>query len=366
MGKGKVTSDVFGGRKSLDTTWRTPEWILERVRALFKGPIPFDPSTGVDNPTRALRYCAGPPGTLFAEATTLRCVTCAARPTCERCSDGHRLYHVLGEGLDVSEACRPNPQPAGTPRCEGCCEVGCVPPDRCPSCWLMRQNGLEVSWLAHGPFYVNPPFGKAWTVKLGDEVAQGARGVALLPANRFEESWLHRVLSAASCVCYVDGTPFQQALKSKKRVAFISSKDGKPIDKNPFATQILGFGFMPDEWCEAMEPLGPCYAQARISRKIEELAPTPLGRKADVGAATDVIATNLQGRLARGFHQDAIEAAEKAWRENPDELREIHAAVEAAQPTLRPWADRSNDAPYHPIVNPLGANVDAFGGSDYP
>lgn len=53
-------------RKSIDTTWRTPEYILERARAYFGGPIPFDPATGPENPTKALRYCAGPSGTLFA------------------------------------------------------------------------------------------------------------------------------------------------------------------------------------------------------------------------------------------------------------------------------------------------------------
>lgn len=53
-------------RVSLDNTWRTPESILERVRAYFGGVIPFDPATGPENPTRAHRFCAGAPGTLFA------------------------------------------------------------------------------------------------------------------------------------------------------------------------------------------------------------------------------------------------------------------------------------------------------------
>lgn len=53
-------------RVSLDNTWRTPESILDAARAYFGGPIPFDPATGPENPTSALRFCAGPPGTMFA------------------------------------------------------------------------------------------------------------------------------------------------------------------------------------------------------------------------------------------------------------------------------------------------------------
>lgn len=56
-------------RKSADTTWKTPEYVLERVRSYFCGPIPFDPATAPDNPTQAIRFCAGPAGTLFAKDT---------------------------------------------------------------------------------------------------------------------------------------------------------------------------------------------------------------------------------------------------------------------------------------------------------
>lgn len=34
--------------------WRTPDWILERVRKVFKGAIHLDPATSPDNPTNAL------------------------------------------------------------------------------------------------------------------------------------------------------------------------------------------------------------------------------------------------------------------------------------------------------------------------
>lgn len=35
--------------------WRTPEYLLDRVRTYFGGPIPLDPATAPDNPTRAER-----------------------------------------------------------------------------------------------------------------------------------------------------------------------------------------------------------------------------------------------------------------------------------------------------------------------
>jgi hypothetical protein len=53
-------------RKSLDNSWQTPPEVLDRVRAYFGGEIPFDPATAPNNPTRSLRFCAGPSGTMFA------------------------------------------------------------------------------------------------------------------------------------------------------------------------------------------------------------------------------------------------------------------------------------------------------------
>ena len=41
---------------SLDTTWQTPEWVLERIRQYYGGPIPFDVATAPDNPTKALGF----------------------------------------------------------------------------------------------------------------------------------------------------------------------------------------------------------------------------------------------------------------------------------------------------------------------
>lgn len=67
MGQPKVKA---GGhhRAALDNTWQTPARELDAVREYFGGPIPFDPATCPSNPTKALQFCAGPPGTIFAES----------------------------------------------------------------------------------------------------------------------------------------------------------------------------------------------------------------------------------------------------------------------------------------------------------
>lgn len=69
MSRAKVQA---GGiiRSAIDTTWQTPEWLLEVVRPIFPDRvIPFDPATAPNNPTKAERFCAGPAGTLFAKDT---------------------------------------------------------------------------------------------------------------------------------------------------------------------------------------------------------------------------------------------------------------------------------------------------------
>lgn len=43
-----------------DLDYQTPENILACVRDYFGGPIPLDPATAPDNPTKALHFCAGP------------------------------------------------------------------------------------------------------------------------------------------------------------------------------------------------------------------------------------------------------------------------------------------------------------------
>lgn len=185
-------------RKSIDTTWRTPEYILACARVYFGGPIPFDPATGTANPTNASRFCAGPAGTLFA-----------------------------GESLE-------------------------------------SKNGLEVDWAEHGPVWVNPPFSKEWTVKIGKEAAGGAEIVALLPCNRFETDYMHETLARAEVVCWVNAKPFQHGLRNPNRIAFISNADGQPVDANPYASMILGFNVDVDRFAVAFKPLGLCQALGAI------------------------------------------------------------------------------------------------------
>lgn len=166
-------------RKSIDSTWRTPEYVLERARHYFGGPIPFDPATGPENPTKAVRFCAGPAGTLFA-----------------------------GDSLE-------------------------------------SKNGLEVEW--EHPTWVNPPFSKEWTVKIGKEARDGSEIVALLPCNRFETDYFQEMFALAACVCWVKG-----------RIKFVSSIDGVEVGGNPYASMIVGLNVNPAQFDEAFGPLGLC------------------------------------------------------------------------------------------------------------
>lgn len=170
-------------RTSLDNSWRTPEGILERVRLYMGDPIPFDPATGPENPTRADRFCAGPTGTLFA---------------------GHGLA---------------------------------------------SKNGLEVAW--DWPTWVNPPYGselRDWLAKIELEASRGTEIVALLPASRWESSYLARTLAAARVVCFHRG-----------RIAFVSSIDGLPVSGNPSASMFLGFNVDLKRFALAFAPLGVCF-----------------------------------------------------------------------------------------------------------
>lgn len=203
-------------RTSADTTWETPEFVLERVRVAFGGPIPFDPFTTLANPTKADRICAGPEGTLYGEASSL-------------VIEGHQT------------ACA----------CDGCA--------------LARRNGLHVRW--EWPFWTNPPFTRECITKIGVEVGAGARGYALLPCNRDEEPFMQHVLSLASWICYVNAESFQKHVKgNRKRIAFISTRDRVPVAKNPFASRILGFEVSGVSFFEAFSPLGGCFVHRPMGR----------------------------------------------------------------------------------------------------
>lgn len=136
-------------RTSLDNTWRTPEWILERARMLLGDTIPLDVATGMENPTRAARFYASEPAL-----------------------DGPwSLFEVKGDG-----------EHAGV-------------------------DGLSAPWDA--PWWCNPPFGRelpTWLAKIREEAwGRGQRGLALLPCSRWEQEYFTRTWNAASAVCFLRG-----------------------------------------------------------------------------------------------------------------------------------------------------------------
>lgn len=187
-------------REALDTTWRTPERILERVRVYFGGPVPFDPATGPENPTRAERFCTGdlPPPAIASEVSLF--------PTPPE--------DLTAEQLRLSRAC-----------------------------------GLATSW--DWPTWVNPPYGaetRAWLTKMETEGARGVVIVALLPCARWETDYFQRMLRGLRAVCLIRG-----------RVAFVSSQDGQAVAGNTSGSMILGWNVDLARFAEAFEPLGACF-----------------------------------------------------------------------------------------------------------
>jgi hypothetical protein len=183
-------------RTSLDNSWRTPEHVLERARVYFSGPIPFDPATGPENPTRALRFCTGG-------------------------LDGPPAPAQAGLFLDNS--------PADTLA-------------------LARACGLATPW--DWPTWVNPPYGselRAWLEKITVEAARGTEIVALLPASRWETGYFQLAWTGANALCLPRG-----------RLAFVSAIDGQPVPGNPTASLIVGWNVDLARWALAFSPLGVC------------------------------------------------------------------------------------------------------------
>lgn len=196
MSRAKVRAGGFH-REALDNTWRTPEHILERVRAYFGGPIPFDPATGPENPTRALRWCTGdlpaPP----------------VAPSLFPVPDEERT----AEQLRLARAC-----------------------------------GLATPW--DWPVWVNPPYGgevRAWLEKIRAERARGTEIVALLPTSRWETDYLQAALAEAVALCLI-----------RKRVSFVSSQDGAACGGNTSGSMLVGWNVSPARWRRAFSPLGMC------------------------------------------------------------------------------------------------------------
>ena len=189
-------------RTSLDNTWITPESILEPVRAYFRGAIAFDPASSGDNPTKAKRFCAAVPGTLFSG-------------------------HPVDDGLFPSPEAEPV-QVTGE---------------------LVSEDGLEINWPVRGTF-CNPPYGEhlnAWLNKFSAEAHEGKEIIALLPCSRWEGQPMHELLPHANAVCFHRG-----------RVKFISSRDGQPCAGNPGANMLLGLNVSIVQWFESFSDLGCC------------------------------------------------------------------------------------------------------------
>lgn len=197
-------------RKALDNTWKTPEWLLDHVRAYFGGQIPFDAASAPDNPTRAAVYCVPPAGPLFAEFA----------PS----DDGRQLTLVepcepelVGERLDV--------------------------------------DALEEDWPCDA-FWCNPPYGKhiyAWLAKLVEQSGGGREGIALIPTSRWEVEAFQAFFGEADVVTFV-----------RKRVAFVSSRDGQPVKGNTSGSMLVGFRVDLPRWVEAFGGLGLTIQPVRV------------------------------------------------------------------------------------------------------
>jgi hypothetical protein len=121
---------------------------------------------------------------------------------------------------------------------------------------LARTNGLEQPW--DWPTWLNPPYGselRDWLRKIELEAARGTTIVTLLPCGRWETDYFQRFLGLAPLVCL-----------HRKRVAFVSSIDGKAVGANPGASMLLGFNVREREsFRVAFSPLGACF-QLRVLR----------------------------------------------------------------------------------------------------
>lgn len=102
-------SSARTGEKSQDN-WRTPENVLERVRACFDGVIGCDPCTDADNPTGAEMWCnevidglthTWGPGTVY-----VNCPYSQIRPWLEKCGnryavDGNEIIALIPARTDT-------------------------------------------------------------------------------------------------------------------------------------------------------------------------------------------------------------------------------------------------------------------------
>lgn len=201
MARAKVKA---GGilRTSSDQTWRTPALLRERVRVYYAGAEWLDPAAPPDNCMGATRFYCGP------------------RPS-----------RVPTQGPLFGE---PTMEQAN------------------------RLDGLHESWGL--PWWLNPPFAGArtWAAKVTAEVSERPQqsGLMLLPVNRTEEAYMQDLLALARRMLIVRWPT------TRGRIPFESSIDGAELDRNPYASWILGFGEepAPGRWAEALAGLGRSFA----------------------------------------------------------------------------------------------------------
>lgn len=127
------------------------------------------------------------------------------------------------------------------------------------------SGGLTREW-DHPRVYSNPPYGKAlklWMAKTIEEATSTKEIISLLPCSRWEQTYMHEVLRAASHVCWI-----------RKRVAFERAKTGQRARGNPYANMFLGFGTDWLRWQEAFGPIGLCQ-ELRSGARYEYLTDLP-------------------------------------------------------------------------------------------
>lgn len=203
MSRAKVRA---GGivRKAKDDTWITPKLLRERVRLFFRGLDWLDPAAPPDNPLGATRFYCGPKPSRVPTQGPL-----FGEPTMEEAN---------------------------------------------------RLDGLFEPWDL--PWWCNPPFQRAWYERATEAVHErpGQLGLLLLPVNRTEEAYAQELLELVRLRLFVRWPT------TRGRIPFESSVDGAEVDKNPFASWILGFGGegLRERWQRAFRDLG-------LSQRLEAL-----------------------------------------------------------------------------------------------
>jgi len=200
MTEPKAPAGIIGGR-ALKTTWQTPEYLLDPVRAYFGGQIPLDVATAPNNPTRARQFY---------------CPTDAVNEAAQVALFDDEL---VGERTG--------------------------------------HDALELPWSP--AFYCNPPYGKAlkerWLPRAASQAREGAEGFLLLSCARWEQECLHELMAEANAVCWIG----KRVGKHHGRVDFINPETGDAVKGNTYANMFLAFNVDFERFAEAFGKVGWCY-----------------------------------------------------------------------------------------------------------